>query len=153
MHLEWLVRKIMQRYWRWQRAVTLGARGIVIDGDSRVLLVRHTYGKGWLFPGGGVEFRETLETAVTRELEEETGIAPTGSMELLGVYSNSAVFPGDHVAVFVVRTWRRTREVKPNHEIAEQGFFPIDALPPGTGEGTRRRLDEMLGRVPRRELW
>ena len=147
------LRWAMQRIWRWHRAMTLGARGIVLDGEGRVLLVRHTYARGWIFPGGGVEFAETIETSLARELDEEAGIEVTGTPELLGIYSNRAVFPGDHVAIYVVRCWRRIRTPRPNAEIADASFFPLDALPEGTSEGTRQRLEEMLGRAAKREFW
>lgn len=152
--MEWIIRKLMQQFWRWQRPMTLGARGIVIDGDGKVLLLRHTYGKrGWILPGGGVERRETIEQSLIRELDEEAGIEVTGPLELLGIYSNEAVYPGDHVAVYVVRAWRRIRPMASTLEIAELGFFKIDALPDGTTEGTRQRLAELQGRAPRRTLW
>lgn len=148
-----LLRRVMQRYWRWQRALTLGARGMVIDADGRFLLVRHTYMPGWIFPGGGVEFGETIATTLLRELDEEAGIAPTEPAELFGIYSNHEIFPGDHVALFVVKSWRRLREVERNAEIAELGFFSRDALPKDTTPGTRRRIDELLDESPRRASW
>ena len=153
MLFEGLIRKAMQVVWRWQRALTLGARGIVLDKDGRVLLVRQTYTKGWLLPGGGVEFRETIELALARELEEEAGITLSAAPELLGVYANHAVFPGDHVAIYIVRHWKQTRTVAPNAEIAETGFFPLDALPEGVTPGTRRRLDEMRGCAEKQGVW
>lgn len=149
----WIVRKSLQRFWRWQRALTLGARGAVLDADNRVLLVRHTYVPGWTFPGGGVEFGETLETALRRELEEEGGIVPEAPPVLFGVFDNGAAFPGDHVALFVVRDWRQVRTPEPNREIAETGFFPIDVLPEQTTAATRRRIDEIMGRTERSPLW
>ncbi len=153
MALEWIIRKAMQLYWRWQRPMTLGARAIVVDTEGKVLLVRQTYSRGWIFPGGGVEPRETIEIAVERELQEEAGIALTGPMELLGIYSNEAIFPGDHVAIYVVRGWRQARPFVSNAEIADARFFAIDDLPPDTTEGTRRRIQEMLGRVAKRAAW
>ncbi|MGA8692117.1 MAG: NUDIX domain-containing protein, partial [Methyloceanibacter sp.] len=72
---------------RLQRGLTLGAQGVVIDQDDRILLVRHTYRPGWFFPGGGVEWNETLGTALARELEEEVGVSLTGPTQLHGVFA------------------------------------------------------------------
>lgn len=49
--------------------------GILIDNDA-ILLVKQTVNsnRGWSLPGGRVEQGETLEEAITRELQEETGL-------------------------------------------------------------------------------
>lgn len=148
-----LARKILQRFWRWQRALTLGARGIVVDEFGQVLLVRQTYTKGWLFPGGGVEKGETIEMALARELFEEAGIKLTAPPELFGLYSNEPYFPGDHVAVYTIRHWTQDRQPEPNREIAEVRFFPVQDLPPDVTDGTRRRLDEFFAGQPRQSMW
>ncbi len=146
-------RRAVQKYWRWRRGLTLGVRGIVIDSDGRILLVRQTYTHGWTLPGGGVEFDESLDRGLARELDEEAGIALDGDPELMGIYDNRSEFPGDHVAMYVVRHWRRIRTTEPNLEIAETGFFRPDALPEAMNPGARRRIEEMLGLRAQDEVW
>jgi len=55
---------------------TVGVGGVVVH-EGRVLLIRRAKeplrGR-WVVPGGTVELGETLEHAVVREVEEETGI-------------------------------------------------------------------------------
>jgi 8-oxo-dGTP pyrophosphatase MutT (NUDIX family) len=145
--------RLLQPYWRLTRSLTMGVKAMVIDGQGRVLLVRHSYQPGWHMPGGGIEKGETAGIALARELEEEAGIALAGPAELYGVYANFAVFPGDHIAFYVVRSWRQGPSSVPNGEIVESGFFPADALPPETTPGTRRRLAEVLDGAPQSELW
>lgn len=154
MHYEYIAKKILQRYWRLTRSVTLGVRAIVLDAESHVLLIRHTYTRGWHFPGGGVEFNETVHEALERELLEETGVGLVGpAPDLFGLYSNRERFPGDHVALFVVRMWEQKRVFTPNREIAESHFFAQDILPEGTTAGTLRRIDELNGMRTKRDLW
>jgi mutator protein MutT len=62
--------------------------GAVLAIGGRVLLVRRAKEplKGrWTLPGGTVELGETLEEAVVRELEEETGLC-VAPRELLSVF-------------------------------------------------------------------
>ncbi len=148
-----LVVKVLQRYWRISRGLTLGAQGAIIDAHGRFLLIRHGYRPGWHFPGGGVEKNETIEAALRRELAEEAGVAYDTAPDLFGVYANFQLFPNDHVALFVVRQWRQSHIPKPNAEIAEQGFFAPEGLPAETNRATRARIDEILGRSPKNATW
>jgi ADP-ribose pyrophosphatase YjhB (NUDIX family) len=148
-----LLAKPFQLYWKISRGLTLGAQGVVIDPQNRVLLIRHTYRPGWHFPGGGVEKNETVMTALVRELDEEAGVICNGTPELFGLYANARYFPGDHIALFVVKDWTQPRVPPPNREIAQQSFFALDALPPEIHPPSRARLGEIFHGHPRSELW
>ncbi len=145
--------KLLRPFWRLRRGLTLGAQGVVIDGDGRVLLVRHSYRPGWFFPGGGVEWNETIEAALARELEEEVGVSLTQPAQLHGIFANFTSFPGDHIAVFVLRHWQRRGDYRKRGEIAETGMFGRHDLPDGVDLGTRARLVEIFDRSPIRALW
>ncbi|HEX5958524.1 MAG TPA: NUDIX domain-containing protein [Hyphomicrobiaceae bacterium] len=148
-----LLTRALQRYWRIRRGLTLGVRGVVLDARNRLVLVRHGYQPGWHFPGGGVEWGETTLEALARELEEEVGIALDGPPELFGLYTNFKHFPGDHIALFVVRHWRQGDAPPPSFEIREQRQFAADALPEDATGPVRRRITEVLAGRPRAESW
>jgi 8-oxo-dGTP pyrophosphatase MutT (NUDIX family) len=133
--------------------VTLGAQGIVVDEASRVLLIRHSYRPGWHFPGGGIEHGEEIEEALKREVREETGVIVTAPPELIGIYSHFDIFPGDHIALFLIRHWQRNAAPEANAEIAEQRFCGLSELPDGLSAGTSRRLKEIFGGAERSNAW
>lgn len=139
-----LLVQMMMPYMRLRRGMTLGVQGIVLKDDSQVLLVRHGYQPGWHFPGGGVEWRETLLAALAREVEEETGVIVKGIPQLHGVFANFNVAPSDHVAAFIVRDWEQPRIPASTFEITEQRFFALSALPEDTARGARRRIGELF---------
>ena len=145
--------RLMQRYWRMTRSVTLGAQGVVIDEQGRVLLVRHTYRPGWHFPGGGVERHETAATALERELEEEAGVVVASAPELFGLYANFRAFPSDHIALYLVKEWAQPVPPVPNREIAAHRFFAKDALPEDLHQPTARRIREVFDGVARDVMW
>lgn len=148
-----LVARGFQSYWRATRGLTMGAQGVVLDANGRVLLIRHTYRPGWHFPGGGVERGESPTEALARELREEAGVVFESPPPLFGLYTNFKAFPSDHIALYVLRDWSRPVVPKPNHEIAESGFFPVEELPEGVIDPVRRRLDEIAGRAHPIETW
>ena len=65
----------------------VGVGGVVVR-DGRVLLARRgkepLYGR-WVVPGGTVELGETLEEALVREMQEETGLR-VEPLEVLTVF-------------------------------------------------------------------
>lgn len=140
---------VLHSYFRFARGMTLGVRAAVLNPAGEVFLIRHTYTPGWHLPGGGVETGETLIEALAKELREEACIRLTGGAHLHGVYFNRKVSRRDHVALYVVRDFVVDAVKVPDREIAEAGFFALDALPDGLTPATRRRLAEIAeGAVP-----
>ena len=147
------VRWLLQKRWRMTRAHTLGGQVCVIDPDGRMLLVRHGYRPGWHFPGGGVEVGENIVDAAIRELEEETGIVARGMPILHGIFNHAADFPGDHIALYIVREFERKRIPAPSLEIADQRFFARADLPDDINPGTKRRIREIVDAAPIIAAW
>src|SRR6201996_1686832 len=100
-----LLRRLFHLYWRIVRGMTLGVRGVVLDQNNRVFLVKHSYVAGWYLPGGGVEVGETLPTALSRELREEGNLELIDAPHLFAVYFNRRDSRRDHVALYVVRSF------------------------------------------------
>lgn len=133
--------RLRRIWWRAAGPRTIGVRGVVRDGDGRVLLVRHTYGPPlWHLPGGGVKRRESLTDAVRRELREEVGILAE-ELSLHGAFSNLQEGKSDHIAVFIVERW--TERATTHAEIDAHRFFSLEALPDDVSPGTQRRLEEL----------
>jgi ADP-ribose pyrophosphatase YjhB (NUDIX family) len=130
------------RLWWWvRRPRTLGVRGLVVDAQGRIALVRHTYRPDWYLPGGGVKRGESVERALLRELREEAGLVDAVIDGMLGVYHSQAEYKDDHV---VVLTGRASGPVvaADSFEIEAAGWFAPDALPPDLSPATARRIDE-----------
>lgn len=141
--------RVLHTYFRFARGMTLGVRAAVLNDADEVFLIRHTYTPGWQLPGGGVEAGETLNEALAKELREEACIRLTGPAQLFGIYFNRKVSRRDHVALYIVRGFVVDEAKKPDMEIAEARFFPLDELPQGLTPATRRRLAEITeGAVP-----
>lgn len=147
------IRRVLHAYWRCARGLTIGVRGLILDAQGRVFLVKHSYVAGWHLPGGGVEVGESLLAALTRELREEANIELIGAPELFAIYWNRRIARRDHVALYAVRSFRQISLPQPNSEIVANGYFAPDALPDGTTASTRARIGEVLGgRLPA-EIW
>jgi 8-oxo-dGTP pyrophosphatase MutT (NUDIX family) len=144
-------RQLQWIYARMFRAMTLGVRVLIIDPENRVLLVKHTYLPGWHFPGGGVERGETMAQAGLREAREEAGIVAQ-DCKMQGLFSQEAVFSGDHIALFVVRDFTRV-PWQPDGEIEAAQFYALTNLPIDITEATRRRLAEFFEGRPISEHW
>ena len=146
--------RLFHLYFLVRRPMTLGVRGLIHDRASNsVFLIRHTYVPGWQFPGGGVEVGETLAEALTRELAEEGNIALTAPPLLKSMHFNRRSSNRDHVGFYLIEAFSQTAPKRPDHEIAEAGFFPLDRLPQHTTPATLRRITEVFGNAAVSPYW
>jgi 8-oxo-dGTP diphosphatase len=118
-----------------------GAACAIFDGEGRVLLVRHTYGRlNWELPGGGSESGEAPEETASRELVEETGLH-ADIERLTGVYFEA----GDDLEAmlhFVFRCrWHGGLDPTPSSpEIGDVEWWNLDDLPTPISDFTERRI-------------
>jgi len=147
-----IAKRIVHRFFFLRRGMTLGVRAACFDDEGRIFLVRHTYVSGWHMPGGGVERQETGLQALHKEIREEGNLTATSVPHLIHVYFNNRTSDRDHV-LFYRLSVRQTAVKVPDREIAESGFFPLDALPDGTTPATRRRLADLTGDALPDDYW
>ncbi len=99
-----------------ERVIRPAVRGLVIDHDDCVLMVRLVFPNGawWVLPGGGIDADESALDALHRELREETGLvdAPIGPAVWHRVHhfrmtdTEGRVWDGQQETVYMVRTER-----------------------------------------------
>ncbi len=112
------------------------AVGILINAQNQFLLTSRPPGKVyeayWEFPGGKLEAHETIEQALTRELEEELGLT-IGDVQIwrqqLVDYPHALV----RLNFCKVRSWQGNLEMREGQEFAWQSL-PVQVMPvlPGT---------------------
>ncbi len=97
---------------------------------GRVLLVRRgrpPFRGEWALPGGFVEYRETVESAVVRELREETGLAAR-PVRLVGVYSGPNRDPRHPTTSVVFRMSGRYAVPHGGDDAREAAWVPVEEV-------------------------
>jgi 8-oxo-dGTP diphosphatase len=123
-----LAKEILRHVLR--RPVT-GVAVVATLDDGRLVLIRRGDTGTWALPGGTVEWGETLESTLHRELAEEAGIDRAEFAGIVGVYSRPDRDPRFHAITIVVRA-RVSAPVRPPKnrlEIPEVGLFEPDRVP------------------------
>lgn len=105
------------------------------DGAGEILLARRSAGArdepgAWDTGAGALEFGETFDAAVTREVTEEYATAPR-EISLLGVRNVVRAEPPSHwvAVVFAVLVDRQAVAIGEPHKFDELGWFRPEALP------------------------
>jgi 8-oxo-dGTP diphosphatase len=119
------------------RRPVIGIVAAARTSDGRFVLIRRADSGQWALPGGTLEWGETMRTAISRELLEETGAQVTELGELLGVYSDPARDPRFHaVTVVVAATVSEPDRSRVNPvEVSEVGLFHATELPSDYSHG------------------
>jgi 8-oxo-dGTP pyrophosphatase MutT (NUDIX family) len=123
----------------------------IVEQEGKVILVRHSYARGWRFPGGGVKRGEPPADALLRELREEIGLTQSAAPELVGIYSRR-IFPITNV-IALYRVREAVFAFKPNLEIRAALLTDPAAPPKDTSPAVRRRLAELTGRATPSPYW
>ncbi len=108
----------------------LAVDAVIVDGDSVVLVKRlNPPFKGmWALPGGFVEYGETVEDALKREVLEETGLV-IEIKKLAGVYSDPGRDPRGHTVSVVYLCKRKRGKLSAGSDAKEAQLFALNKLP------------------------
>lgn len=106
------------------------ADGVVFNGREIVLIKRakEPFKGSYALPGGFLNFNETLEHCVVREVHEETGLK-TEIVDLVGVYSSPDRDPRGHFVTAVYHLRPISGSIKAGDDAAEAEWISLDKLP------------------------
>ena len=115
--------------------IGVGVGAIIVDNQGRLFLARRgSKAKNerglWEFPGGSVEFGETMAAALQREMREEFGIEITVG-KLLDVVDHILKAERQHWVspTFLCTIASGEPEIKEPEKCAKIGWFRPDAVP------------------------
>lgn len=116
----------------------------VIERAGEYLLARRRDIGWWNLAGGGLEYDETVEQGLAREVREEIG-TEIEIERLVGVYSKPQ--KREVVLTFLCHLREGGAEPGTSEEVSEVGWFAADALPSQLLPKHHQRLeDALLGR-------
>jgi len=105
----------------------------ILDKEGRILLLRRNKAAGkdweWQFPGGGVEFGETLVECAIREAKEETDLDIKNPEIFIAL--DSEITEKSHWVGIGLKTteYTGTLKVTEPHNFTDCRFFEFDNLP------------------------
>ena len=117
----------MTRY----RSPKLTVDGVLFNKTKLLLIKRkhEPFKDCWALPGGFVDYGETTEHAIIREMKEETGL-DVKVIGLVGVYSDPDRDPRGHTITIVYEVQQTSGKLMGGDDAAEAQFFNHDSLPP-----------------------
>jgi|SRR5579884_1387509 len=121
----------------------------LIKKENKFLLIKEKLednNETWIIPGGGVDFGESLEEAVVREIKEELGLDIKVSKFLR---FHEAIFPdfGYHTVIFFFLAKPLSTEIKIGEEkILDARYFTWEEMKElGLVDSARWLMDDLKG--------
>jgi mutator protein MutT len=115
--------------------IGVGAGAVIFNKDGKVFLAKRgleaqNEKQKWEFPGGSVEFGETLENALVREIREEYGFV-VEVLQLLDVVNHILPEEKQHwiSPTYLCRYKNGKPSIKEPHKCEEIGWFNIGSIP------------------------
>ena len=107
----------------------ISVKAIVVK-DNKVLLVREKDDDWWSFPGGGIDYGESIRQALAREVAEELGVKPetVRTDGRIAFVTIGAVVNGVPRASFFYRVDVPVEDIKPTDDVLEHGWFTLEEL-------------------------
>ncbi|MEC1179614.1 NUDIX domain-containing protein [Metasolibacillus meyeri] len=111
----------------------VGVGAVIRDENNQILLVlrkKSPESGYWSLPGGKVDYMETIESAVIREIKEELGVDI--EIERLICVTNHIIQSEDvhYVApTFIAHITKGNVQNKEPHALEKVQWFPIDDIP------------------------
>lgn len=114
---------------RYNTGYNIGVGGAVVH-EGRILLVRRSSRRGrgnWQVPGGFIEPDETIEQAVVREVEEESGV--TAAVQgILGVRNRCDPDVGNSLYIVLLLHPLSGEPIPDGKEVDRAGYFTLPEI-------------------------
>ncbi|MCA9887557.1 MAG: NUDIX hydrolase [Anaerolineae bacterium] len=130
-------------------------RGVVVNPQRELLLVREASDGLWTLPGGWADVHDTPAQAVEREIKEESGY-DARAIKLLAAYDRDTQghppIPYSVYKLFFLCELQGGN-AQTSHETDEIGFFALDALPPlSIGRVNARQIHRFYEHIQQPDL-
>ncbi|MFA7653931.1 MAG: NUDIX domain-containing protein [Candidatus Magasanikbacteria bacterium] len=126
-------------YKRKRAKFLIGVFAIIFDKQGRSLWSHRRDYDLWNLPGGGMEYGETPEEAILREIKEEIGVTAK-IKRLAGVYYKT----GDDALVFSFECQIVKGKIALSNEVDENKFFKLSELPKHVSKKQVERVKDAL---------
>lgn len=127
--------------------IGVGVGALIVNSSGKLFLAkRGPFARNerglWEFPGGSVEFGETLASALQREMREEFGIEIIVG-ELLDVINHILPEEGQHWVspTYICKIISGSPAILEPEKCSEIGWFSVDEIPTNLTQITRQNFE------------